>query len=74
MIQSFSTVPENTNFPPLEEIISDAEQRAKIEGQIKAWNDRLDSLEDSKGEDNLKVIAGGYQESRLSKKGSLGLW
>ena len=74
LVQSFSTVPENTTFPPLEEIITDADQRAKIEGQIKAWNERLDSLEESKGESKLKVTAGGYQESRLSKKGTLGLW
>jgi hypothetical protein len=79
MITSWS-IPEATggkpvgNFPVLSDVVIDAEARDRVNSQIKQWNERLAALEDYKGEDLLKVVAGGYAESRLSPKGGLGLW
>jgi len=63
------------NFPTLHEVITDPGTRDRLNTQIKQWNDRLATLEDSKkGEGSLKVVAGGYAETCLSPIGSLGLW
>jgi len=84
MVHSWS-IPSSNNgnkildFPSLDEISEsvawDASDKEGVEGQIKAWNERLRLLEEAKGsEGGLKVIAGGFAESVLSPKGSLGLW
>jgi len=55
------------DFPQLSEMKLDEASRKKLELQIKQWNDRLASLEEYKGEE-LKIVAGGYAETRLSYK------
>jgi hypothetical protein len=79
MVPSWS-IPESNggkqilDFPPLSEVVTDEPAREKLNLQIQQWNKRLAALEEFKGQEPLKIIAGGYMESRLSPKGSLGLW
>jgi len=79
MINSWS-IPSSNNgkriydLPPLEKVVISETEQQRLQQQIREWDERLAALDDYKGEDSLKVIAGGYKETRLSPKGSLGLW